>query len=247
MSYLKIVSELDSYLESSGKRKEALKNLLINGRISQSTFETMDEKLNHLTLVVSDLKNTLEVEETYWKTSLPASIRILESLLVELELKHTLGEVNEKEWENKSRIIISGLDSLKSKTTQSSKAELNSLPPVQAILVEHAVVKTEPSFEPEIKEDISRSPSKSRKEPRHAIEEDTAITHPIVRQKKRITKELPELEGTGISKAHCMNPWKPECRDTDIELSIYYNDCVTPICRKCWEDISKRNVEWSSL
>jgi len=46
---------------------------------------------------------------------------------------------------------------------------------------------------------------------------------------------------------HCMNPWKPECRNTDIEVSIYYNGRMIPICRKCWSEIANRDIEWSSI
>ena len=46
---------------------------------------------------------------------------------------------------------------------------------------------------------------------------------------------------------HCMNPWKPECRNTDIEVSIYYNGRMIPICRKCWSEIANKDIEWSSI
>ena len=46
---------------------------------------------------------------------------------------------------------------------------------------------------------------------------------------------------------HCMNPWKPECRNTDIEVSIYYNGRMIPISRKCWSEIAKKDIEWSSI
>jgi len=45
--------------------------------------------------------------------------------------------------------------------------------------------------------------------------------------------------------SHCMNPWKPDCRRTDIKLSIYYNGRFLPICRKCWSEISEKNIEWT--
>ncbi|RJS85648.1 hypothetical protein CW706_00780 [Candidatus Bathyarchaeota archaeon] len=48
-------------------------------------------------------------------------------------------------------------------------------------------------------------------------------------------------------KIHCMNPWKPECRNTDIEVSIYYKGKMIPICRECWKEIANRDVEWSSI
>jgi hypothetical protein len=48
------------------------------------------------------------------------------------------------------------------------------------------------------------------------------------------------------STLHCMNPWKPDCKRTDIELSIYYNGRFVPICRECWKEISEKDMEWST-
>jgi len=48
-------------------------------------------------------------------------------------------------------------------------------------------------------------------------------------------------------KIHCMNPWKPECRNTNIEVSIYYKGKMIPICRDCWREIANRDIEWSSI
>jgi hypothetical protein len=48
-----------------------------------------------------------------------------------------------------------------------------------------------------------------------------------------------------LDESHCMNPWKPNCRRTDIKLSIYYNGRFLPICRKCWSEISEKNIEWT--
>lgn len=50
----------------------------------------------------------------------------------------------------------------------------------------------------------------------------------------------------GNSVLHCMNPWKPNCERTDIELSIYYNGRFVPICRECWKEISEKDMEWST-
>jgi len=52
---------------------------------------------------------------------------------------------------------------------------------------------------------------------------------------------------SGEGEIHCMNPWKPECRNTDIEVSIYYNGRMIPICRKCWSEIANKDIEWSSI
>jgi len=54
-------------------------------------------------------------------------------------------------------------------------------------------------------------------------------------------------ENKEASNIHCMNPWKPECRNTNIEVSIYYKGKMIPICRYCWREIANRDIEWSSI
>lgn len=46
------------------------------------------------------------------------------------------------------------------------------------------------------------------------------------------------------SGAHCRNPWNGSCRNTDIEVSIYYRNEVLPICRECWREISGKDLAW---
>jgi hypothetical protein len=57
------------------------------------------------------------------------------------------------------------------------------------------------------------------------------------------SSSLSKMESSTL---HCMNPWKPDCKRTDIELSIYYNGRFVPICRECWKEISEKDMEWST-
>ncbi|RJS75949.1 hypothetical protein CW712_02960 [Candidatus Bathyarchaeota archaeon] len=42
----------------------------------------------------------------------------------------------------------------------------------------------------------------------------------------------------------CMNPWNGKCSNTDIALYIVFKGNRLPICRKCWEEISSKDIEW---
>ncbi|MEA2089283.1 MAG: hypothetical protein U9O89_00775 [Thermoproteota archaeon] len=46
------------------------------------------------------------------------------------------------------------------------------------------------------------------------------------------------------SKERCRNPWKSECKNTDIELYILYKDERRPICRGCWAKIAEKELQW---
>jgi len=41
-----------------------------------------------------------------------------------------------------------------------------------------------------------------------------------------------------------MNPWNKKCSNTDIVLYIMFNGKRLPICHKCWEEISSKDIEW---
>jgi hypothetical protein len=43
---------------------------------------------------------------------------------------------------------------------------------------------------------------------------------------------------------NCKNPWNGKCRNTDIEVYIYYRNKRLPICRKCWRTIAEKDIEW---
>jgi hypothetical protein len=42
----------------------------------------------------------------------------------------------------------------------------------------------------------------------------------------------------------CKNPWNGRCKNSDIEVYIYYKNKCVPICRKCWSKIAEKDIEW---
>ena len=67
---------------------------------------------------------------------------------------------------------------------------------------------------------------------------------------KKVRKFSPEKSAgrgnasTGSSGRRCKNPWNGECRNTDIELSIYYKGEFLPICHQCWKEIANKDLTW---
>ena len=222
MSFKKIISDLDSYFMSMKKKKLALHRLFDNDTISQDTFDLIDKKISRLVSIGSELKEVLINEDSLWKTDLLEERRILENLLFGIEYKHLLGEIDEEEWYRKSKILDLALDLTKNNSSLISSRNNNK----PALFTKTASQKNKEKFEDELtKED----------EPNSTIE---------TKKLKRMRKEPQRISNSTVSKVHCMNPWNPECRNRDINLSIYYEGKMTPICRECWEDISKGNIEW---
>ena len=65
----------------------------------------------------------------------------------------------------------------------------------------------------------------------------------VRKSRKRAVKR--SLNGGGFE--CCMNPWNGECRNTDIQIYVFYRNRKRPICRSCWEEIAKGDYSWNSL
>ncbi|MCW4021357.1 MAG: hypothetical protein NWF14_09055, partial [Candidatus Bathyarchaeota archaeon] len=75
MSFSRIINDIDTHLKLGEKKKEALRNLLACGRISQDTFDLLEKGVSRVTSIVSDLKKALEKEEAFWRSSLSEETR----------------------------------------------------------------------------------------------------------------------------------------------------------------------------
>jgi hypothetical protein len=264
MGLTDLIAELDSFLKTGEKELEALRNLLHNGKISQSIYDLVEKKVNRKKTLVLELKEALKSEEDYWRNSLSDATKIFECLLVEFKHRYLLGEIGEGELKQKSSIINLGLESLLSKDSSVITVIQEPAQPLQMTLEQHT-----------IPENISKQEILAVEEPK-ILKEEPIMVKPISgepvappvmveekvnvklvqpkkpsnggqapnKRRKPSAKEPSEVDSSISSLVHCMNPWKPDCRNTDIELSIYYKERSIPICRKCWEEISDKNIEW---
>jgi hypothetical protein len=64
------------------------------------------------------------------------------------------------------------------------------------------------------------------------------------RSLKLRTKKAGPSDSFSLEKEKCMNPWDGECERTDIALYIMHRGRRLPICRRCWNGISAKNIEW---
>ena len=239
-----VTNDLEAEIRLIKKKKETLLSLLHSGKISQNTFDLLDKNTSRLASAVASLKETLDEEESFWMSNDSQKTKVLETFLIDLKVHYLLGDVSAEEWKQKSEIISSGLNSFRGIETLTEKINSKPAPPTQLLDKDNlSEVKTDLEIgesrelsEMPIKEEKNLKPKKPAKDKRLKA-----------KHKKRITKEPPTLDEPIFSEVHCMNPWKPQCRKTDVELTIYYKGQPTPICHKCWEEISKKDIEWSGL
>ncbi len=62
------------------------------------------------------------------------------------------------------------------------------------------------------------------------------------RQIRQPSAKRPRSRST--SRGHCRNPWNGECKNTDIEVTIYYKKELLPICQSCWSEIAEKDLSW---
>ncbi|MEM2111963.1 MAG: hypothetical protein QXX08_08840 [Candidatus Bathyarchaeia archaeon] len=215
-------------------------SLLHSGKISQNTFDLLDKNVNRLSSAIMSLKEAFNEEETFWKPNRSEEARVLELILLDFKVRHLLGDIGEDEWKQKSDIIKLGLDSLRGIENTTRKADLESVQTIQFSNKDGLIEDAKTNLETENNSKLSKKPLEKKKEP-------IKKKHRQTKHRKRDVKEPPNLDRPITSELHCMNPWKPGCRRTDVELTIYYKGQPTPICHECWEEISKKDIEWSGL
>lgn len=248
MKITQIVGILNSQLKSEQKKKEALNNLLLKEQISNNIYDLMDKRISNTMSITQNLRETLSVDMKMWETNMKEEAKVLELLLIELEHKHLLGEIEDKKFVNNSKLICQGLDTLRNKAKPARIAQQE---PTKSM---YTRIEKKSSIKP-----ISIPILSTQKEPKPVQKNPPTEIMVLNNQKNMNSKTLPrrnkpltannphKQETANISKPRCMNPWKPNCENTDINLSIYYEEHKKPICHQCWDEIAKRNIEWSSL
>jgi len=259
LDFTKAVRELDAELELIEKRKNTLNNLLNDDKFSSANYNQLNERLCAIMSKIRASKEAFEEEELFWNSKKEEVLRIFEMLLSKVGFDYLDSKINEEDWKEKSYILTLGIDSIKAKANQSQIID-EQIKPVPSTL------QTD-NIDEAFQNDMLKKTSKVREErvipemddqkPIKIMEKHERIIAPpnISRRKsikrrnslsrsRDIIKTLPEIESNSTSDVHCRNPWDNQCRNTDIQLSIYYKGEQIPICHKCWEEISKKNLEW---
>lgn len=247
LTYYRTLRDLDAELVSIEKRSKVLDGLLSSGKISEEAYAQINERLKNLSSKIRSLKESLEEEKSLQLLNVEKCAEVLELLLVDLRCGHTLGEVDDGEWNDKSQILIRGIRSLKEGVSR-LVGDLKEPAPPDFFVSE---LETRSLFEPE--SILEERAAEGNAHPKRGLKKESRRkrkrTKPSSRGRlpsgmaDRRVKAPPEIPQTGI---YCRNPWNTECRNTDIELTIYYNGELLPICRECWKEISEKNIEWSS-
>lgn len=247
----RLLKGVNSELESAESEQKVLNALLDSGKISSTTYKRLKEGFVKTIEKVSALKEALEREEKLLRSQLDEQIKVLELAFTDLKFRYLSGEYNAEEWELMQAILGSGIDSIRDVERSSIDPISRPSPPklvastflreashledsFESSLVDKSAVKTG------VTDHLDEVSSMARRRNSTGSKFDRTNRRRPVRSRKKAKRDS-MLDG------HCRNPWNGDCRNTDIELSIYYDGEFLPICRSCWQEISKRNLEWSGF
>jgi len=205
-----------------------------------------------------------------WDMNISETVNTLENLLKSLErerdsLKHTLfsGRISHEVFDILSK-RIERMETLASELGKSLKDEeafqreilLKGIRIFETLLVDFKHRLLMGDMEEEKFQQYSDIISEGLDSIKSQVEGKKEVIMTLPQMKNSPHKESEHFENKNCnksdedkeaSKIHCMNPWKPECRNTNIEVSIYYKGKMIPICRDCWREIANRDIEWSSI
>lgn len=213
----KTIEHLDFELASLKKRRNTLSALFNDGKISSDTAFLLAKRFDEVETAINRLKQSLADEKDFWMQIRLEGIKILESFLIELRLLNLMGEMDEERWRDLSEAVSNGLNALKNESNaKSSEKSAN-----------HFLNQKNLAYPSKVSVNAIKNKGRSK-------------------SSRLGNNDSPPPSKMESSTLHCMNPWKPDCKRKDIELSIYYNGRFIPICRECWKEISEKDMEWSN-
>ncbi|UCE16146.1 MAG: CdvA-like protein [Candidatus Bathyarchaeota archaeon] len=100
-------------LELAKKKKQALDDLFSTGKISQSTYDDLNENLTEAIVAIEVRHKTLAEKMTAKITELDQQIKTLEKFLANTEIEYAAGELDEELHERESGALTLGLETTK--------------------------------------------------------------------------------------------------------------------------------------
>lgn len=121
-------------LELAKKKKQALDDLFNTGKISQSTYDDLNESLTGAVAEIEARQKALAEKMTAKITELDQQIKTLEKFLANTEIEYAAGEIDEELRERESSALTLGLEAAKQQLNVIKEA-MTDLFPEEAELV----------------------------------------------------------------------------------------------------------------
>ena len=136
--------EISKDLELTRKKKQALDDLLNEGRISQSTYESLNKELTDAITDIEARRKAQAEKVTSKISELEQQITVLEMFLASSEIEYAAGEIDEELHQRESSAFGLGLEAI--------KQELNAVKEIVGDLMPEEPATTLPSPPSEVTE-----------------------------------------------------------------------------------------------
>jgi len=188
ISWKNSFKRLNEEYELAKKKKQAVDNLYITGKISQFT---RDSFIKDITATIVDIERQQKdlVEKMQLKTDeLSCQIKTLESLLANYEIQHVIGEIEEEAYQRDILLLTAGIDAAKNELETIKHATMQLCAPVPTI---QAPIPPElPTTAPAIETPVMECPLPQEETPQ------VEISLPIETPVESALTETPIFEAT---------------------------------------------------
>lgn len=133
ISWKQPFERLNEEYEMTEKKKQALDNLLNDGRISQSTYDLFNKKIDEAIAEIERKQKVLLEKMNSKAGELEQHIKTLEMLLANFEIGHVTGEIEEEVYQREVDLLSTGLEVARQELDAVKEAvnELSSSMPIQ--------------------------------------------------------------------------------------------------------------------
>jgi hypothetical protein len=149
ISWKNSFKRLNEEYDLAKKKKQAVDNLYISGKISQLTRDTFNRDITSAIAEIERQQKDL-VEKMHLKTDeLSSQIKLLETLLANYEIQYVIGEIGDETYQRDILLFTIGIDTAKAELetiTQATMQLCGPVPTIQAPLMPDIPV-TESAFE----------------------------------------------------------------------------------------------------
>jgi len=192
--------EISADLELTKKKKQALDDLLEEGRISESTYESLNGELTDAITSIEARRKALAGKVSSKISELEQQITVLEMFLASSEIEYVAGEIDEDLHQRESNAFALGLEAVKQELN-AVKEVVGDLMPGEPEEAAPPSPPTEVTEEPQIQELAEEPPeivAEAPPEPEAISEEapveqmmETPAEKPFVEEPVEISHEAP--------------------------------------------------------
>jgi len=119
---------INAELEISTKKKQALDNLFNKGRISQTTYDYINQELTDIIAEIEARQKALADKMISKISELEQQTKTLEMFLANLEIRYAAGEIDEEPYTKESSVLSLGLEATKTELGEIKKAVTQLIP-----------------------------------------------------------------------------------------------------------------------